>query len=125
MASSDRKTQPLNRSAAQYAAIDSPGHSGERRALLASSGALIVYGLARRTWGGLALALVGGALLYRSIAHQHETGEIAGIKSQPADRQPNQPPEQHSGNQDPVMETSEESFPASDPPAWIGSRLAA
>jgi len=123
MASSDRKTQPLNRLAALDAAIDSPGR--ERRALLASSAALIVYGLARRTWGGLGLALLGGALLYRSIAHQHETGEIVRIKGQPADRQPNQPSEQHSGNLDPVIETSEESFPASDPPAWIGSGLAA
>jgi uncharacterized membrane protein len=44
----------------------------ERWASAVAGGALAIYGLSRRTWGGAVLALVGGSLIYRgSTGHCH------------------------------------------------------
>lgn len=44
----------------------------ERWASALAGGALAIYGLTRRTWGGAVLALVGGTLIYRgSSGHCH------------------------------------------------------
>src|SRR5436305_3788163 len=44
----------------------------ERWASALTGGALALYGLTRRTWGGAVLALVGGTLIYRgSTGHCH------------------------------------------------------
>jgi uncharacterized membrane protein len=44
----------------------------ERWASALAGGALAIYGLTRRTWGGAVLALVGGTLIYRgSTGHCH------------------------------------------------------
>ena len=44
----------------------------ERWASALAGGALAIYGLTRRTWGGVVLALVGGTLIYRgSTGHCH------------------------------------------------------
>ena len=42
----------------------------ERIASLAGGGALVLYGLTRRSWGGAALALLGGGLVYRGATGQ-------------------------------------------------------
>jgi hypothetical protein len=139
----------------------------ERLATLLGGGALAFHGLSRRSPGGIVLALVGGALLYRGtsghcaafaklfgeeprqqiaddlrrIKQLMEAGEVATVEGQPAgqrsplgkllnrdeDATNDQPQDQwqtqplRPRKKDLVMKTSEDSFPASDPPAWTGS----
>jgi hypothetical protein len=112
---------------------------GKRLAMLSGGGMLVGYGLARRTSGGLVLALLGGALLYRGIKPTMPVPvSSATANSLPADRRPtlgmprnnsedlpaDRPQEQQPAlpsQKDRVITASEDSFPASDPPAWTGS----
>jgi hypothetical protein len=68
-----------------------------------AGGALALYGLTRRSLAGAALALLGAGLLYRGVAGHLLNGETA------------------DEGDDPVDESSDESFPASDSPSWTAN----
>jgi hypothetical protein len=99
----------------------------ERLAFVLGGGVLAGFGLTRRSWGGLALAVLGGILVQRGIGNSARSCLVL------ATNQNMQPSRQQVGEEeipvtaacviDLVEEASEESFPASDPPGWIGRNL--
>jgi hypothetical protein len=81
----------------------------ERWLLAAAAGAFLIAGLRRRTITGLGLILGSGALAWWASSEmdqrRHRRGRIRAAL--PARR-----------FEDPIVEASEQSFPASDAPAW-------
>jgi uncharacterized membrane protein len=51
----------------------------ERLASVIAGGALVAYGVQKRTWGGAALATLGGALAYRGITGHCPTYQALGV----------------------------------------------
>jgi hypothetical protein len=85
---------------------------------LAAGGALLLYGVARGKTLGTVLAAAGGALILNGVS-----GCCAGLATTTTMRQEYGPAQRNAppfteGAIDPVDETSEDSFPASDLPAW-------
>jgi len=76
----------------------------ERLASVIAGGVLALWGLARRTPVGIALAVAGGALAYRGATGWCPV--YARLAARDRD------------GVDIVTRASEDSFPASDPPSW-------
>jgi hypothetical protein len=81
----------------------------ERWLLAAAAGAFLIAGLRRRSAVGLVLILGSGALAWWASSEmdqrRHRRGRLRAVI--PARR-----------SEDPIVEASEQSFPASDAPAW-------
>ena len=89
--------------------------NGERVGSLVAGAVLIGRALSRPTVGRIAGAVGGAVLLQRAITGHcgvYEKLGIDGSGEKPA------PPRRRHRWKDPVLEASEESFPASDPPYW-------
>jgi uncharacterized membrane protein len=79
----------------------------ERWASGIAGGALALYGLSRRSMTGGILAALGGTLAYRAVTAHCPVYEAFGIDTTT--------PATDDGR---IQEASEDSFPASDAPAW-------
>jgi uncharacterized membrane protein len=87
------------------------GRDTERWVAAAVAGALLVAGLRRRSASGLLFTLAGGTLAWWACAGADQRTQWRGHvrAALPQTR----------AVADPVKEASEESFPASDAPAWM------
>jgi hypothetical protein len=89
---------------------------GERLGSLLAGLVLIGRAFSRPTWGRIAAGVGGAMLLKRAITGHCEVKESLGIGQNQQQRVPVRA--KRRPRKDPVSEASEESFPASDPPAW-------
>jgi uncharacterized membrane protein len=89
-------------------------------------GALVLYGLTRRSLKGAAFICSGGYLVYRGLTGQHalDNDERVQLEAKPR----GQSEQGHQGWPDCTIDTADivdvaawESFPASDPPAWASA----
>ena len=89
--------------------------NGERIGSFVAGAVLIGRALSRPSVGRIAAAVGGAALLQRAITGHCGVYEKLGIGGSSET-----PPRRRSRRlwKDPVLEASEESFPASDPPSW-------
>ncbi len=83
---------------------------GERWLVATMAGAFLMTGLRQRSVAGLLLMVSGGALAWWASSgmdqRRHRRGHLRAVWPARAARE------------DPIMEASEQSFPASDAPAW-------
>jgi uncharacterized membrane protein len=85
----------------------------ERIASALAGAALILGALARPSAGALVLGIAGAALIERGLTGHCRLYQVLAIDTASAANKPQQRP-----RRDPVERTSEDSFPASDPPSW-------
>lgn len=99
--------------------------TGERWASVVVGLLLMVLGIGRKSIGGAALAAGGAYLLFRGATGHCYTYQMLGINTNPYGSRmlpADEPPPPSVEDSDEVVESSWESFPTSDPPAWTMGR---
>ena len=82
----------------------------ERFASAILGGMLVMAGLGRRSFAGMAVAAAGGVLIARGVSGRSDLYDGLGVGAEARER--------HEFEDEMVTEASEESFPASDAPSW-------
>jgi hypothetical protein len=110
----------------QYAGLPPVNvNTSERWGSIMSGALMLLYGITRKSLTGAALALGGAYFLFRGITGHCYVYELLGFDlSRRGDRliPADEPPPPSVEKSDEVVESSWESFPTSDPPAWTMGR---